>query len=70
MGTRQAHLKGPSNKRREQLLWGGDRLSLLRQPESPPGVPPLQVLHNYYYRGYDDAVLYLRRLSKYHVEPR
>ncbi|KAM7136780.1 omega-hydroxyceramide transacylase isoform 2-T2 [Molossus nigricans] len=25
--------------------------------------PDLMVLHNYYYRGYDDAVLYLRRLN-------
>uniref|UniRef100_G3T485 Omega-hydroxyceramide transacylase n=1 Tax=Loxodonta africana TaxID=9785 RepID=G3T485_LOXAF len=25
--------------------------------------PDLQVLHNYYYRGYEDAVLYLRRLN-------
>ena len=29
----------------------------------------MQILHDYYYRGYDDVVLYLRRLSKYRVEP-
>lgn len=34
-----------------------------------PAVPSLQILHNYYYRGYEDAVSYLRRLSKYGVGP-
>ncbi|MBW00637.1 Patatin-like phospholipase domain-containing protein 1, partial [Eschrichtius robustus] len=31
--------------------------------------PDLVILHNYYYRGYEDAVSYLRRLSKYRVAP-
>ncbi|KAF3831458.1 hypothetical protein GH733_000270, partial [Mirounga leonina] len=31
--------------------------------------PDLLILHNYYYRGYEDAVSYLRRLSKYAVGP-
>ncbi|XP_006882235.1 PREDICTED: patatin-like phospholipase domain-containing protein 1 [Elephantulus edwardii] len=29
--------------------------------------PDLQVLHNYYYRGYEDTVLYLRRLNAAHL---
>uniref|UniRef100_A0A2K5LIY2 Omega-hydroxyceramide transacylase n=1 Tax=Cercocebus atys TaxID=9531 RepID=A0A2K5LIY2_CERAT len=32
--------------------------------------PDLVILHDYYYRGYEDAVLYLRRLSKYRWGPR
>ncbi|XP_006860631.1 PREDICTED: patatin-like phospholipase domain-containing protein 1 [Chrysochloris asiatica] len=29
--------------------------------------PDLQVLHNYYYRGYEDTVLYLRRLNAAYI---
>lgn len=50
-------------------LGEGTPLSPLLQPLSLSCSPPLQILHNYYYRGYEDTVSYLRRLSKYEVGP-
>lgn len=46
-----AKLRGP----------GAARLCVAAPHDFP--VLHLQVLHNYYYRGYEDAVLYLRRLE-------